>query len=149
MELRDAEPRRGSPDRKTLLRPTDFEYSDSFAMMFCKCCIFRSRFLGLSNSGDDSGTRWKLEVFAIPQQSNNATNSTFSQPSLSPAVNLSAAEFTRKDPPGDKGKASSGTAMNKAGDNLSRHSILNDVPLAATSCLLYVPVQGSQRQCWR
>jgi len=54
-----------------------------------------------------------------------------------PAINLSATEFARKDPPGDKGKASSSTAMKKAGDNLSRHSVLNDVPLAARLCLLY------------
>jgi len=48
------------------------------------------------------------------------------------AVKLSPAEFARKYPPGGKGKASSRTSSSP-----NRHPILNDVPLAATSCLLY------------
>jgi len=79
MELRDDEPRRGSPDRKTLLRPTDFEYSDSFAMMFTvDSDLF---FQDCPTRGMTQKTRWELDVFAIPQQSNNTANSTFSQPS--------------------------------------------------------------------
>jgi len=44
-----------------------------------------------------------------------------------PALELSAAEFARRYPPGG----------NETSEASSRHPILNDVPLAATSCLLY------------
>src|SRR5436305_5018948 len=55
-----------------------------------------------------------------------------------PPIKLSAEEFARKYPPGGKGRTSSSTSFRESeGGDLCRHPILNDVRIAATSCLIY------------
>src|SRR5437763_11329855 len=57
------------------------------------------------------------------------------------AINMSPKEFARKYPPGGKGKESTHTPSKSADYSGSsrrfRHPILNDIPTAATSCLIY------------